>query len=282
MARRFSPGSVHISTSICGRVLIPDSPAPGVSSTINVADPRTVQDVNVTANLTHSYDGDLLLELISPASTTITLSNRHGGSGDNFTNTIFDDEAATAIASGIAPYTGSFKPDTPLSAVDLVPGTGAWKLKVTDLAGVDTGTINSWTLTLTYPGSCAPSGAPPPVPDGTIGAVMLASRMNPGGSSLHLTWDVAACAAKNYHLLYGPLATVSSYALSGAACGAGPLGSFTWNGVPAGNLWYVLVGDDGSGVEGSWGKSSAGAERGGTSASGQCGFNSRTNAGTCP
>ena len=245
--------------------------------TINVADARTVQDVNATMNITHSYDGDLLVELLAPNAASITLSNRRGASGNNYTNTVFDDEAISSIVSGSPPFTGTFKPEDPLNAFDLLPGGGNWTLKVTDQATVDTGTINSWSLTLTYPGACPAAGDPPPVPDG-----MTASRGDLSGSSIHVSWDATTCPAKNYHLLYGPLASVSSYTVSGAVCAAGPLGSYTWTGVPSGDLWYVVVGENESDVEGSWGQDSSGAQIGGTAASGQCGFTSRSNAGTCP
>jgi hypothetical protein len=111
---------------------------------------------------------------------------------------------------------------------------------------------------------------------------MTASRVTAAGSTLHLTWDVGTCAATNNHLLYGTLQDVASQALAGGVCGLGPLGSYDWANVPAGNLWFVVVGDDGAGTEGSWGEDGAGAQRNGASASGWCGFTTRDNAGTCP
>jgi hypothetical protein len=111
---------------------------------------------------------------------------------------------------------------------------------------------------------------------------MKASRVTTAGSAMHLTWDVATCAAVNNHLLYGTLENVSSQALSGAVCGLGPLGSYDWVGVPAGNLWFVVVGDNAAAKEGSWGTNSAGAQRNGSTASGLCGFTTRDNSGTCP
>jgi hypothetical protein len=111
---------------------------------------------------------------------------------------------------------------------------------------------------------------------------MTAIRSNTSGSSLNLHWDTSTCAATNYHLLYGPLAGVPSYAIAGAACGLGPGGNYDWTGVPAENLWFTVVGDNGSGTESSWGKSSSGAERGGTTPSGQCGITARNNSASCP
>ncbi|HEX5044141.1 MAG TPA: proprotein convertase P-domain-containing protein [Candidatus Polarisedimenticolaceae bacterium] len=256
-------------------VPIPDNDATGATSTIDVADSRTVLDVNVTVNVTHTYDGDLVLSLLPPATPAVTLSNRRGGSQDNFTATVFDDEGSLPISSGTAPFTGAFRPEGLLSTADGLSAAGAWRFRVVDQAGVDVGTIDSWSLALSFPAqTCTPGGPPKPA------QAMTASRLD--ASSIHLGWDAAGCPTPNYHLLYGPLATVASYTVSGGVCGLGPLGSYDWSGVPAGDLWFVVVGDDAAGTEGSWGQASGGAERGGTTASGQCGFTLRSNGGTCP
>lgn len=270
-------------TSTDTPIAIPDNNPTGATSTINVADSSLVQDVNVTANISHTYDGDLVLSLITPSSTSILLSNRHGGSGNNFQGTIFDDEAATAIGSGSPPFAGSYRPDTPLSAADGQSAAGSWRFKVVDQAAIDTGTINSWTLSLVFPSqTCPSSGNPPPVPDGSFGTGMTVSQFTGAVSGLHLTWDTTSCPAKNAHLLYGTLQNVASYALDGAVCGLGPLGSYDWVGAPSGDLWFVVVGDDAVSTEGTWGTDSVGQDRGGTTASGYCGFAARNNTGTCP
>jgi subtilisin-like proprotein convertase family protein len=255
----------------------------GATKTITVAANAIVQDVNVTANVTHPFDGDLTLSLITPANTTIPLCVRRGGSGDNFTNTVFDDEATTPIASGIAPFTGSFTPENPLSAADGQGSAGDWRLKAVDSAAQDVGSLGNWTLTLAFPDlACAAGAPPPPVPDGSFGVGMKASRLTSAGSALHLTWDVGTCTAANYHLLYGSLQTVSTQVLAGAACGLGPLGSYDWVSVPAGDLWFVVVGDNAGTKEGSWGTNGVGAQRKGATPSGLCGFTTRDNSGTCP
>ena len=257
-----------------GSQVIPDANINGTTKTITVTTSAVVQDVNVTANITHPYDGDLTLSLITPANTTIPLSVRHGGSGDNFTSTVFDDEAATPITAGYAPFTGSYKPASPLSAADGQAAAGDWRLKAVDGALQDVGSLGNWTLTLAYPdGACAAGPAPPPVPG------LKASRVN--ASTLHLTWDVGTCAPANNHLLYGTLSSVSSLTVSGAACGLGPLGSYEWLSVPAGSLWFVVASDDAATKEGSWGTNTSG-QRKGTTASGLCGFTTRDNSGTCP
>ena len=77
------------------------------------------------------------------------LSYFRGGSGDNFNNTVFDDEASTAIANGSAPFSGTYRPDGSLSTFDGYDAYGTWQLRVSDYYYGDTGKINSWSLILT-------------------------------------------------------------------------------------------------------------------------------------
>ena len=132
---------------------IPDANSAGVTSNLVLSGPGIIQDLDVRIpGITHTFVGDLAISLIAPNSTTILLSSRRGASGDNFTNTVFDDEAATAISSGAAPFTGSFRPEQPLSVVDGMQAAGTWTLKVVDAAADDVGTLNGWGLRETRPG----------------------------------------------------------------------------------------------------------------------------------
>jgi len=115
-------------------------------STLNVTTHGTITDLNVLLNLNHTWDGDLFISLTGPTSTAVTLSNRRGGSGDNYSNTVFDDEALVSIISGAAPFAGSFRPEQLLSAFDGLDAFGTWTLRVSDQAGADVGTLNSWGL----------------------------------------------------------------------------------------------------------------------------------------
>lgn len=120
-----------------------------VSSTLNVGSHITLTDVNVNlTSLTHSFDADLLIQLISPTGTTVTLSANRGGSANNFINTVFDDEASTPVAAGGAPFSGSYRPDGLLSAFDGQDAFGLWTLRVADQAWIDSGSINAWGLSL--------------------------------------------------------------------------------------------------------------------------------------
>jgi hypothetical protein len=109
---------------------------------------------------------------------------------------------------------------------------------------------------------------------------MTASRVD--ATTVDVTWDVATCTSTNHEILYGSLASLPSYTLSGSVCGIGISGVTTWSGVPAGDLWFVVTGVDGAGTEATWGQDSSGADRGGSAASGQCGNAARNNGASCP
>ncbi len=108
-----------------------------------------ISDLNLMVNVTHTYDSDLIISLKSPTGVVSTLSYRRGGSADNFVSTLFDDEATKAISAGVAPFKGSFKPETLLSAFDGLNTRGVWTLTVEDKATRDTGKLNSWAINLT-------------------------------------------------------------------------------------------------------------------------------------
>jgi subtilisin-like proprotein convertase family protein len=117
-------------------------------SIITYTDDFEINDVNVSVNLLHTWDGDLDLKLRAPDNSEVVLSDRHGGSGDNYTNTVFDDEATTPISDGTPPFTGTFQPDGNLSDFDGMQSIGDWTLVITDNANADGGTLLDWTLQL--------------------------------------------------------------------------------------------------------------------------------------
>jgi len=156
--RTFATGNLRTLAPVSSDtpIAIPDATPAGVTSTINVQDADLVVNLKVTVNLSHTYDTDLVLSLIPPVGPPITLSNLRGGFGDNYVNTVFDDAAADSIAAGSAPFSGSFRPESPLGAAVGISAAGPWKLKVVDTASLDAGTIDGWTLTLTINASCGP------------------------------------------------------------------------------------------------------------------------------
>lgn len=137
-----------------------------VTSLISVPCAAMITDVNVQLDITHTYDGDLILTLIAPDGTSILLANQRGGGGDNYSGTIFDDEAATAIGAGTAPFAGSYQPEAPLSGLDGRGTEGDWTLQIEDLWPGDEGVLNSWSLTVTTDdGKLASTDIPKALPD---------------------------------------------------------------------------------------------------------------------
>jgi len=119
-----------------------------VSSTLSVAATGSVARVAVRFSATHTYDGDLDITLVSPSNTVIDLSSDNGSSSDNYTDTIFIDSAATGIATGTAPFNGSYQPEQPLSDLNGEPVLGGWRLDVYDDASSDTGSFTKYELAL--------------------------------------------------------------------------------------------------------------------------------------
>lgn len=127
---------------------IPDANATGVTSNLVLSGGGIISDMDVTiGQITHTFDGDLQIDLTSPGGTTVRLFNNNGSSGDNLTNTVFDDAAATSLSAGTAPFTGAFKPFSPLSVFNGQPVNGTWKLTVRDVAAEDIGTLSGWSTT---------------------------------------------------------------------------------------------------------------------------------------
>ena len=174
----------------------------GITSGITVSgQPNvTIQSgrIAIKVNITHPFVGDLKIYLISSTSEVLTLANSNGGSGNNFINTIFTDQASTAISTGVAPFTGQYKPigglvactipNTAVSNFAAIGGgnilpNGTWTLKVFDAAGGDVGTLVDWAISFTGPESITTADENNFIPK-LVGGNLLASNIfQPAGSS---------------------------------------------------------------------------------------------------
>ena len=126
-------------------------------ASILVADDLPITDIDVRVNITHSYVEDITMILIAPGGEEVVLIRNQGGSANNFTDTDFDSEASVSIQSGSAPFNGTFRPLESLSSLYGTSGRGTWKLKVSDNASQDTGTINSVLLDICFNGQVSPN-----------------------------------------------------------------------------------------------------------------------------
>jgi hypothetical protein len=93
----------------------------------------------------------------------LNLFNRHGGSGDDLVNTVISSAGTTSLASGTAPFTGTFAATAALnvgatgqtSTASGFPAlysatSGDWVLSVRDHVGLDVGTLTGWSITVDY------------------------------------------------------------------------------------------------------------------------------------
>ena len=120
-----------------------------VTMPLVIASDWNITDLDVRVSISHTYVSDLSIRLTSPDGTTVLLSNRRGGSGDNYNSTLFNDSATGAIITAVSPFAGVFKPEGSLSAFNGRNARGIWKLSVTDHAYYDSGRLNTFSMFVT-------------------------------------------------------------------------------------------------------------------------------------
>lgn len=148
------------STIFCGQsistnvpIVIPETTAT-VSSTLTIPTNQNVviEKITATLNISHTWINDLVVTLISPTGTQVQLINREcSPTMAGFQNTVatFDDLGATVVCSATPPaLSGILLPQQPLSAFNGQNSQGLWTLQVQDVANLDGGAINSWSLTI--------------------------------------------------------------------------------------------------------------------------------------
>ena len=117
------------------------------SSPDTFALPATVSQLVVSLDIDDLNDQNLTVRLYSPNFTIIELFSHVGGNGQNFRNTVLADDAPTSIADGQAPFTGRFRPLTPLGTFVGELANGTWLLEIDDANPDDMVRLNSWSLT---------------------------------------------------------------------------------------------------------------------------------------
>jgi subtilisin-like proprotein convertase family protein len=107
---------------------IPDNDPAGVASVIEVTEDGSAKTITIGIDITHTYIGDLRVVLVAPSGQQAILHNQEGGDQDNLIKS-YDSDNSAALSGLID---------------ELVQGN--WILRVTDIAGRDTGKLNRWTL----------------------------------------------------------------------------------------------------------------------------------------
>jgi hypothetical protein len=119
-------------------------------------------DVEVYVNITHTFIGDLIVEIRSPEGTTVRLHNKGGGSADNIIGW-YDSALVVSSPGALSDFIGE-------------DASGEWRIWVSDQGGYDVGTLNSWCVK-------ASGGAPTGVDEGDVETpasyVLRGARPNP-------------------------------------------------------------------------------------------------------
>ncbi len=159
--------------SVPGSVSIPANST--VTMDLNVPDLLTIFQnpaisnlrVSLRIDIDHGNVPDLQGDLIAPDGTRVRLFTGVGTVGQpprsDFNNTIFQDNGATPIQLGAAPFdVGTFIPQLPLGALVNRQAQGTWRLEITNTGNVN-GTINNYSLSLPF--AVTGSGLQEPVGD---------------------------------------------------------------------------------------------------------------------
>ena len=127
------PAHVTFDASSAPNLDIPDnSDAQDTSDTILMPVNGTLKSVSVSVDISHTYTGDLKVEMSSPSGKTVILHNREGAGTDDIKK-MYDSATFTALKTLL---------DTAIA--------GNWTISIGDYAGGDVGTLNSWSLSAQY------------------------------------------------------------------------------------------------------------------------------------
>jgi subtilisin-like proprotein convertase family protein len=112
---------------------IPHHPHPGIERSLAATGTSKVGSVEVSVDISHTWIGDLRVNLHSPAGSEVVLHGGAGGSEDNLvrTFTVANTPALAALAGQAA--------------------AGSWRLKVVDGAPQDQGKLNAWRVLIKPP-----------------------------------------------------------------------------------------------------------------------------------
>lgn len=151
-------------------VTIPSNSTGTVTSTIDIASTDPITSVQVDMDISHTWVGDLISTLNSPAGTNVILFDQPGvpastfGCGEDDIVASFNDDAVMTAedfenaCSGTPPaIAGEFQPIVPLAALTGENPNGTWTLSLEDVFDEDGGSLNSWSLTICSAGMLNPA-----------------------------------------------------------------------------------------------------------------------------
>ena len=194
---------------------IPEGPGGLLVTEIVVNESSVIGEVTAHLDISHTYIGDLYIELSSPLGTTAVLHDAGGGWNNNINVTYSDEGAApgssydcSCVIQGI----------DSLSVFDGEDSSGVWTLRIIDTFWLDSGVLNSFCLDITpstnfLTGSQGLTGLSPndvpPVKDRITGNSLIPNYVVDKDAAIRLGkalfWDMQAgsdgqaCASCHFH-----------------------------------------------------------------------------------
>ncbi|MEM7128152.1 MAG: SdrD B-like domain-containing protein [Chloroflexota bacterium] len=127
---------------------IPDNGCQGnnVTRSFFVTDDFTVNDLNVGFIASHSFRGDIGMQVQSPSGTAVTVIQPSGNNSDNY-NVLLDSNTTAPLNDGshdnlaAAPYERTVEPSNSLNAFNGENSVGTWTVTICDNVAQDTGNV---------------------------------------------------------------------------------------------------------------------------------------------
>ena len=185
--------------SISPGVPIPGTGKPLNSSLFVSGLSQPLGKVTLSLFLTNLFDSSIALQLISPNGTSVILTTNNTSTNANYgaacftgLETTFDDAASVPISAGTPPYLGTFRPQQPLAAFNLLSGTnlnGIWTLQAVNQSVSNTAVLECWSLNIA-PVTCVDGGGTCP---GSDLSLTMSASPNPAfvGSNVIYTLTVS-------------------------------------------------------------------------------------------
>ncbi|SDQ21395.1 Por secretion system C-terminal sorting domain-containing protein [Flagellimonas zhangzhouensis] len=145
--KSMEPGDLPLTISSTG--------TPTVSTSVVFLEDLPISDVNVSLELDHTYLEDLIITLISPQSTEVTLISNTCGSLNNI-NAVFDDEGDPLTCSDNPAISGIVSPLGSLASLKGESILGEWVLRIEDTAASDGGALIGFSLEICVEGNYRP------------------------------------------------------------------------------------------------------------------------------
>jgi cysteine-rich repeat protein len=130
---RACDGSTPFFGGSAPRTAIPDADPVGIKDSLTFRTGCIIGAISVDVDMTHTWIGDLTVNLVSPSGVSVRLHSNTGDSNDNI----------------IGNYPNTLQPATSLQPLLNLPADGLWTLEVSDTFGLDLGTLNAWGLNIT-------------------------------------------------------------------------------------------------------------------------------------